>query len=62
MKEIKANEYRKLDFSKLTFSEKRPTTEEALRDVEPFPWSEDILNGERIAIVKKGGRKDVRER
>lgn len=41
---------RKLDFSKLKFSDKVITTEEALRDVEP--WIEDVEN--RINDIKNG--------
>lgn len=32
--------YHKLDFDKLKFSEKVMSTEEALRDVEPYDWDE----------------------
>ena len=37
-------EYNTLDFSKLKFSDKIVTTEESLRDLVPFEWSEDFLN------------------
>lgn len=45
--------YRRLDFSKLSFSDKIVTTEEALRDVVPFKWADDVLQGKKKVIVKK---------
>lgn len=58
----KHEQYKKLDFSKLVFSNETISTEEALRDITPFPWNKDILDGKRKAIVKRGGRKDVQSR
>jgi hemin uptake protein HemP len=46
-------EYKRLDFSKLNFSDKDITTEEALRDVVPFLWSEEVLQEEKKVIIKK---------
>jgi|GEM_PF-1239972 len=45
--------YKRLDFSKLNFSDKVVTAEEALRDVIPFKWSEDVLHGKKEVIIKK---------
>jgi len=47
------NEYRRLDFSKLNFSEKVVTSNEALRDVIPINWSDDVLQGKKQVVIKK---------
>lgn len=44
---LMAGEYKRLDFSKLTFSDKEVTTEEALRDIVPFEWSDEVLQGKQ---------------
>ena len=38
---------RRLDFSKLTFSDKEISTKEALKDVEPFNFNKEKLEGNR---------------
>ena len=45
--------YKRLEFSKLNFSDKVVTAEEALRDVTPFKWTEDVLQGKKKVIIKK---------
>lgn len=45
--------YKRLDFSKLNFSDKVVTAEEALQDVIPFKWSKDVLQGNKKVIIKK---------
>ena len=46
--------YRRLDFSKISSrNTKVVSSEEALKDVTPVEWSEDILNGKRKVTVKK---------
>lgn len=48
-----AKEYRRLDLSKLRFSENIISTEEALKDIAPIQWSEEILSGrKKIEITK----------
>ena len=44
---------RKLDFSKLNFSGRIISTEEALKDVEPFKLSEEVLKGNKKIIVTR---------
>ena len=48
-----AQEYRRLDFSKLKFSEKTISTEEALKDITPIQWSEDVLSGKKKVTITK---------
>lgn len=43
---------RKLDIEKLTKNSKVISSEEALKDVEPFNWSEDVLKGDKKVIIK----------
>lgn len=44
-----SNGYRKLDMSKLANRKhKIMSSKEALRDVEPMKWSDEVLNGEKI--------------
>ena len=46
--------YRRLDFSKISSrNTKVVSSEEALKDVTPVEWSEDILNGKRKVTIKK---------
>ncbi len=44
---LMADEYKKLDFSKIVFSDKEPSMEEALKDVTPFEWSDAVLQGKQ---------------
>ena len=48
-----AKEYRRLDFSKLKFSENIKSTEEALKDIVPIQWSEEILSGKKQVTITK---------
>jgi len=50
---IERQEYKRLDFSKLNFSDIVVTAEEALRDVNPFKWSDDVLQGKNKVIIQK---------
>ena len=52
----KKQQYKKLDMSKLKFSEHSIiSTEEALKDVTPIDWPEDVLNGDKKVIISKEG-------
>ena len=42
---------KRLDLSKLNFSGRIISTEEALKDVEPFKLSEEVLKGNKKIIV-----------
>ena len=43
-----------LDFSKISNrNTKIVSSEEALKDVKPIEWSEDVLNGKRKVTIKK---------
>ncbi len=45
---------RRLDFSKISNrNTKIVSSEEALKDVKPIEWSEDVLNGKRKVTIKK---------
>ena len=44
---------RRLDFSKLNFSGRIISTEEALKDVEPFNLEEEVLKGNKKIIVTR---------
>ena len=43
--------YRKIDYSKLRFSEKHVSSEQALKDVEPIKWNERIMSGSDKVII-----------
>lgn len=45
------NKRRKLDFSKLSFSGKVIPSTQALEDVIPIGWSEEVKKGEKKATV-----------
>ena len=49
---------RRLDFSKISNRiVGNVSTEEALKDVTPIQWSEDVLNGnKKVTITKEGSR------
>lgn len=49
---------RRLDFSKISGRiVGNVSTEEALKDVTPIQWSEDVLNGnKKVTITKEGSR------
>lgn len=38
-------EYKRLDLSKINFKNTIISTEEALKDIVPIAWSDDVLNG-----------------
>ena len=49
-------QYKKLEMSKLKFREHSIiSTEEALKDVIPIDWPEDVLNGDKKVIISKEG-------
>lgn len=48
---MEATVTRRLDFSKLSFSDRFISTEEALKDVEPFNFDKETLNGNKKIIV-----------
>ena len=45
--------YRRLDMSKLKFSDKTMSMEESLKDIIPIHWSDDVLNGKKKVIISK---------
>lgn len=47
------SEYRRLDFSKLNFSDDIISHEEALENVTPLKLSEDIISGQRKINITK---------
>lgn len=46
-------EYRKLDFSKLNFSDSKISFEEAVKDTTPFELSNEIISGEKKIKITK---------
>lgn len=46
-------EYRKLDFSKLNFSDSKVSFEEAVKDTTPFELSNEIISGEKKIKITK---------
>ena len=51
-KDIDRSQYKRLNLSKLNFSSRSISTEEALRDVIPIQWSNDIISGKKEVIIK----------
>lgn len=49
--------YRKIDLSKLTFSEEVKTIADGLAEETPFEWSESVLNGEKTVVIKRSREK-----
>lgn len=49
-----------LDFSKLRFAKKTMTSADALRDVIPMPWPDDVRNG-KSSVVYSCPRKEKEE-
>lgn len=47
------NGYRRLDMSKIRFSDKPMSMEESLKDVIPIHWPDDVLNGKKKVVVSK---------
>lgn len=45
--------YRRLDMSKLKFSDQPVSMEESLKDIIPIPWSDDVLNGKKKVVISK---------
>lgn len=54
-------QYKKLNMSKINISKLKfrehsiISTEEALKDVTPIDWPEDVLNGDKKVIISKEG-------
>lgn len=47
-------QYKRLDFNKIkNITNKNISSEEALKDIVPIQWSEDILSGKKKVIIKK---------
>ena len=47
-------QYRKLDMSKLKFREHSTiSTEEALKDVTPIKWSQEVLDGKKKVFINR---------
>ena len=51
---------RKLDFSKIKFSEEPLSMKEALEDVVPFEWPEDVLSGMHKITVYRASQEEQR--
>jgi hypothetical protein len=51
MTSTERREYKKLDMSKLIFADGFISTEEALKDVTPIEWSDDVLSGKKKVTV-----------
>lgn len=47
------SDYRRLDMSKLKFSDKPMSMEESLKEIIPIHWSDDVLNGKKKVIISK---------
>ena len=52
-KNLESTQYKSLDLSKLLYSGKVISTEEALKDVEPIEWSEDVLSVKKKVSITK---------
>lgn len=50
---IERSSYKKLNLNKLNFSSEEMSMKEALSDVIPIQWSEDVLQGKRNVIIRK---------
>ena len=50
---MNSNEYRRLDFSAIQFKNNPTPSEEALRDVEPMNWSQDVMSGKKKIVISK---------
>lgn len=47
-------QYKRLDFNKIkNITNENISSEEALKDIVPIQWSEDILSGKKKVIIKK---------
>ena len=44
---------KKLDLTKLDFADVNISSKEALSDVIPIPWNNDVLTGRRKVIIKR---------
>ena len=56
-----SNGYRRLDFSKLNFSSNTITYDQALKDVEPMMFGEDVLSGKKKIKITKA-EKDYKKK
>lgn len=45
--------YNRLDLSTLTFKEDPTPFNEAIKDIEPFDWDQDVLDGKRKIRISK---------
>lgn len=45
--------YKRLNLDSLRFSDKVMSSKEALKDVTPIEWSDEVISGERKVIIKK---------
>jgi hypothetical protein len=54
-------EYKRLDMSKLVFADRIVPMEEALKDVTPIEWSDDVLSGKKKVVVTNA-EKDYKNR
>lgn len=59
--EMATTAYRSLDFSKLLFSDKKISSKEALKDVIPMKWSDDVRNGVRKVTISTSSKEQVNE-
>lgn len=50
-------ETKKIDWSKINVrSAHEMSSEAALKDVVPFEWDDDVINGKKKVIIKKDGK------
>jgi hypothetical protein len=47
--------YQRLDYTKLKFSNRVITSEEALKNISPFEWPDVVTNGEKIIVIGSKG-------
>lgn len=45
------DEYKRLDLSKLNIKKNNITTKEALKDVEPIPWVNEVYEGKQRVVI-----------
>lgn len=51
---VMINASRHLNMDQLVFSSKPTSTADALEDIEPFDWDDDVIRGKRKVSVKNG--------
>lgn len=52
----------RIDFKSINFSTKETSLEQSLKNISPFDWSNDILNGQKKVSVYAPGTQNVQER